>query len=1118
MSLALLSLEADIRVQVLGNPNNSEAIESATKKLNKSNLYQITPFYSASLLPLEESLLFILVAEIRPNDDYKENAAQIRMHVKSLQQLQDEKQKPRLILVWISEEDEIEDIDTEYLLVENACLKAQPLADKTLKLKSTSELVDNLHVAIRDVLEIVDQERRERYESELVTLLEAQSQSNTPKRFDERIQTLKHVLEVWGQREEVIEQGIDEQITRIGKNLGETEAEAVASKSRKRIPAVGLKLYDATHYFRDRETERQKLSRFLADDDTKIVSVIGFGGIGKSALVSKVLSDIELHGKWTHKGPAPTIDGIVYMSSQTNKISLERVFFDFGDILNVIDNENSKQDLLAMWNSTKATIPDKVASLLRRFESYRVIVLWDNFETYLGDDNQIADADLNVFFDSILRATTGLRFVVTTRRPINFPEDLQVFDKQISVREGLPLPDAVQMLKDLDSNGKSGLSSLSGNLLERAAKRVDGVPRALEIINSILAKSPLLRLETLLEEDRIFEHQDFVTKLVEANYGYLDNHSRKVLEAVAVFDVPIKPDAIDFLLQPFVKGIDTPTVIQSLFDVALLNIDRAAGTVSLHPVDKKFIYQRIPKNGEYSIQMLEARAAEFYRVMRPRDQNWRSIDDLEYPLIEFEHLIKANLCEEALALLDEIDYDHLNAWAFFDRVKKMRLSLNECFESSDLIHENLAELTRVAAPYVTHQEAVGYLDAAIAHAETNKDSAALIRYLSYLADRYYDDVKNTAKAIALSETALAVSDTIEDKRVHGRLLGILGGSHYREGRTELAIQFRQKRIEMLEATDLDRDLGTAYNDLAYVYKGMHRQQEALPLYQKSVDLGIKRGDRHLSSRYSNIGTVYSDLGEIRKAIEQFQKALELDYKNKNLRGLGIRFGRLAHNYRKLGDYNRGIEFREKAVAAETETGNLRLEALERLSLAADYARFGELQKATTHFNIANSSKGFTKAENHQRFFDVVIKYYFYTKDFASLVSFAEQNESKVKSGQEFPLDVFGIGLIMLGRPEEAKGVLDRAIEHADSKLELTPSLYAAKYSKGITHLALSLLDERNKKKNTQSGLNALSAGFDNCSAIGVREEAMRILNVLPLEDSVPTDVRQTLDINPDGGK
>ena len=94
----------------------------------------------------------------------------------------------------------------------------------------------------------------------------------------------------------------------------------------RKAPVVGVPLADVATQFRNREAQLARLRSLIADSSTRLVTVLGRGGIGKSALVSQVLSE---------EGPeAPPLQGVVCLSARTrHEINAEEVFLTFGELL-----------------------------------------------------------------------------------------------------------------------------------------------------------------------------------------------------------------------------------------------------------------------------------------------------------------------------------------------------------------------------------------------------------------------------------------------------------------------------------------------------------------------------------------------------------------------------------------------------------------------------------------------------------------------------------------------------------------------------------------------------------------------------------------------------------------
>jgi uncharacterized membrane-anchored protein YhcB (DUF1043 family) len=71
------------------------------------------------------------------------------------------------------------------------------------------------------------------------------------------------------------------------------QADKARREMRERQRVVNLRPLDVTHTFKDRLREMRALCEHLADASVRLVSIVGRGGMGKTALASRVLADLE---------------------------------------------------------------------------------------------------------------------------------------------------------------------------------------------------------------------------------------------------------------------------------------------------------------------------------------------------------------------------------------------------------------------------------------------------------------------------------------------------------------------------------------------------------------------------------------------------------------------------------------------------------------------------------------------------------------------------------------------------------------------------------------------------------------------------------------------------------
>jgi hypothetical protein len=105
-----------------------------------------------------------------------------------------------------------------------------------------------------------------------------------------------------------------------------------------------------------------------------------------------------------------------------------------------------------------------------------VIALLDNVEDLLDERGRIRDADLNLLVRRALIDQGSLRLLVTARAAINLDAEELRSERQVTLREGLPVPDAIALLRELDPNQQFGLATASdaelAELVEKVSNRL----------------------------------------------------------------------------------------------------------------------------------------------------------------------------------------------------------------------------------------------------------------------------------------------------------------------------------------------------------------------------------------------------------------------------------------------------------------------------------------------------------------------------------------------------------------------------------------------------------------------------------------------------------------------
>jgi tetratricopeptide (TPR) repeat protein len=700
---------------------------------------------------------------------------------------------------------------------------------------------------------------------------------------------------------------LDAQIEALRIRRDQADQERRARRERRRV--VNLRPLDVTHTFKDRVREVRALCDHLTDSSVRLVSVVGRGGMGKTALVSRVLGDLEqgvlpLPGE--EKGLP--IDGILYLSVRSTGLGLERIYADVGRML----GEPAASKLDARWADGSVPLTAKVEYLLEAMRDGMYLILLDNLESVTAEDGTIEEG-LHLFIERCLTRPGGVRLIVTSREQVKIAADALHSARNIPLREGLPDDEAVALLHDLDPQGTLGLRDAPEEDLRRAARLTQSIPRALEILAGILHEDPRASLPRLLADEGLFGEQ-VVEQLVAAGYSRLGEAERRVIEALAVFDRPVEETAVAYLLHPWWPGLDVRARLHRLVRGYFVSVNRVTGRYSLHPLDREYSYRQIPdavdedkEPDSCNRRNLELRAADFYASIRKPKSEWKAIDDLEPQLAEFEHRVHAEDYDGACRVVESIGLD-LYFWGHYARLIEMQEKLLGHLTDPRLRATNLGHLGNAYRVLGRMERATGALEEALSMAREIGDRRNETIILGNLGNAY-GELGQIKRAIKLYEEALAITREIGDRSAEEIHLG---------------------------------RLGVAYRSLGQMKRGIEMHEQALDITR---DIGDRRREYY---QLSCLGSAYHDLGQVRRAIKIYKLDLTTAQEINNRRGEAAVLGKLGRAYSGLGKIRQAIEFYRQALVIARETGDRRRESYCLLGLSKAVLATRKLAEAQQH--------------------------------------------------------------------------------------------------------------------------------------------------------------------------
>lgn len=208
-----------------------------------------------------------------------------------------------------------------------------------------------------------------------------------------------------------------------------------------------------------REAELLQLEALLAREDVRLVSILGFGGVGKTALARALFERLR-------QRPAPACAWVDLQAADTADAMLDSMASQLG----VVAHESSLQAQLEAWLAAR-----------------ELLVFLDNFEQLA------AHAPL---LERLLRGAPGARFVATSRETLRLPGEYPLHLAGLPC-QGPGSPAATLFAQHAARNG--GAVSASEGPAIALVEYLEGLPLAIELASSW---SAVLNPAAILDELR----------------------------------------------------------------------------------------------------------------------------------------------------------------------------------------------------------------------------------------------------------------------------------------------------------------------------------------------------------------------------------------------------------------------------------------------------------------------------------------------------------------------------------------------------------------------------------------------------------------------------------------
>ncbi|NQZ11356.1 MAG: TIR and AAA domain-containing protein [Algicola sp.] len=392
-----------------------------------------------------------------------------------------------------------------------------------------------------------------------------------------------------------------------------------------------------------REKEIKQLHKAWDDQNTRIISFIAWGGVGKSSLINTWLNEIRDSG---FKGAARVFAHSFYSqgTSDQRHVSAEQFI-------------NQAFVFLQYKGEIPSSPHDQGLKLAKLFSQRKTLLILDGLEPmqYPAGDLQgrLKDQSLSALLKNLAYNLDGL-CVVTSRVAVF---ELQSSDCQSIELERLSVEAGVQVLKN---NQAIGLKAD----MEKAVDEVEGHALTLALLGSYLKtvyQGDIGKRDQMPAYNGRSKQGRHAKKVMASYHGWLkteDGPELDILYILGLFDRAATQDAIDVLkAAPAIEGVseriqdlsleDWAFAVEHLTDLNLILKPEQGQVLDCHPLVREYFTEQLKTENPKGYQAAHERLYEYYKNL-PEKELPDTLEELEPLFTAVAHGCLAGLHRQAL--------------------------------------------------------------------------------------------------------------------------------------------------------------------------------------------------------------------------------------------------------------------------------------------------------------------------------------------------------------------------------------------------------------------------------------------------------------------------------------
>ena len=688
--------------------------------------------------------------------------------------------------------------------------------------------------------------------------------------------------------------------------------------------------------------ELKELDRLLLDQDCRLLTLVGPGGIGKTRLAIEAASRIQEEFS----------DGVVFVSLAP--VDSSRF------IVPVIANAMG-----FIFQSETRTEPR--LQLLNHLKEKKILLLVDNIEHLLKE----LGIDL---FSDLLAAAPDVKLLMTSREPLGFQAEW-VFEVH-----GLPVPGdlqaetfvqdtSIELFIQRARRAHAGFDVNTEDIpaVARICRLVDGTPLGIELaaawVRTLSCKEIEHEIERGLDILQAFAHDlparhRSMRAVFEHSWKLLDEEEQQVLTRLSVFRGGFRRAAAEQVAQA------TLTILSALVAKSLVR-RRGDGRYDLHELIQQFVTDQLAGHPEEQITIRAYHSEYFLALFGNSEKRLRgpaqseALSELTLEMDNFRVAWDQAILQGQFALIEQ-------ALTSFLILYDIRGWYREGVDSLDRAIDALEKGHRPSLPDRTDQVPLAHLLLARSYlayqlAEYEQAQAMLERSLLILGPHNEPRIEGPV-TIALGSVMLVMGN-------YGRALELLdkgleiatsnGNRWYiavalnEKAKLAILLDGAGKAYEQIQLAVAEwRASGAPYMFAYGLYllsqsaSALGRYDEAQLALEESILLIKSIGDRTvLGLAYRGLGQVAQAQGKHMQAVEMFRKAVDIFNELGTQSSAALGLAQMGHSFFALGDDREASHVWGESlhIAIESKGIFIALEAL--AGLASLQAKQGDKEYA-----------------------------------------------------------------------------------------------------------------------------------------------------------------------------